>query len=630
MSDRLALAALAVVTAVMGAVALTTDLPAASHGRFWGDGATYHAMAWSLAEDGDIRYEAKDVLRSRREFKDGPQGLFLKRASGGITLDGAHGFPWVRRVGPKEPRLYFAKPFLYPVVAAPFVRFLGTRGLLLVNALAIAFGVAAGYWILRRQASPAPALGASAAIVLGGVAPLYLFWPTPEALSLGLAAAGLLAWSRGRPALSAILLGVATYGKPPNILLAIPLCLEPLLEKGPWANRLWRGVLRGALALGVAASLYGANWAATGEWNYQGGRERKTFYGKFPLESYGVTFGNSGIWMTTNQLGPSIEGLDPVTRSQGAEPPRSTTEVAISFFRNLGYFWIGRFGGVVPYFLPVAAAVAAFLFVGPRERRGWLALAALFVSQVAYIWEIPDNWYGGSGTLGNRYFLNVLPLALFLIPRRRELWVAVSGLVSVGLLTGPLLVAPMKNALDPGGHATRQPYRLFPAELTMLNDLSVFAEPWRKKVPVGDPWGKPGKPETGDPSAYFLYFPDNGTFGREEREGQIGFWLKGGASAEVFLRAVEPVRRMTFLVTGGPAGDDVTLRVAGRSVTMPLRPNETRNVAFEPPLGFPYKDMFVYVLRLASTRGAADPTKPDRVLGAFINVSLDVEKRPPH
>ena len=35
---------------------------------FWGDGATYYAMAWSLAEDLDLRYEARDVFRVRREF----------------------------------------------------------------------------------------------------------------------------------------------------------------------------------------------------------------------------------------------------------------------------------------------------------------------------------------------------------------------------------------------------------------------------------------------------------------------------------------------------------------------------------------------------------------------------------
>jgi hypothetical protein len=630
-SERWAWAVLGLVTAALAATALTTHLAAASGGRFWGDGATYHGMAWSLAEDFDLRYEAKDVFRSRREFSDGPQGIFLKRASGGLTLDTAHGFPWARRLGPKERRIYFAKPFLYPAIAAPFVGLFGTRGLLLVNALALAFAMAAGYWILRAQASAALSLATSAAIVLGGAAPLYLLWPTPEALEVGLAAAGLVAWHRGRGGVAAVLIGMATYGKPPNVLLAIPLCLEPLLHgAGPWPRRLARATGRGLLVIAVAAGLYGVNWAATGEWNYQGGSERKTFYGKFPFETHGVTFGNSGIWMSTNQLGPSIEGVAASPTSQGAEPPRSADEVAVSFFRNLGYFWIGRFGGVFPYFLPVALAVAAFLLFGPRSRHGYLALLALFVSQLAYIAQIPDNWYGGSGTLGNRYFLNLLPLAFFLVPRGREIWVAVSGLVSVAVFTGPLLLSPMANALNPGAHATRRPYLWLPAELTMLNDLSVFAEPWRKKVPIGDPWGRPGKPETGDPSAYFLYFPDNGTFGREEREGQLGFWVQGGRSAEIFLRAIEPVRRMTLLATGGPAGDDLSVRLGSRGAAFSLPPNETHNVVFEPALGFPYKDTFVYVLRLTSTRGAADPAHPDRVLGSFVSISLEVDRRPPH
>ena len=72
---------------VVGAV-LAVRLPG-----FWGDGATYYAMAWSLAEDGDLRYEARDVFRVRREFPSGPQGLFLKRASGGLRWDAAERLP---------------------------------------------------------------------------------------------------------------------------------------------------------------------------------------------------------------------------------------------------------------------------------------------------------------------------------------------------------------------------------------------------------------------------------------------------------------------------------------------------------------------------------------------------------
>ena len=73
MSPGLVLAALVVVAARRGRVR-TVRLP-----QFWGDGATYYAMAWSLAEDGDLRYEARDLLRVRARSRTGPQGVFLKR-----------------------------------------------------------------------------------------------------------------------------------------------------------------------------------------------------------------------------------------------------------------------------------------------------------------------------------------------------------------------------------------------------------------------------------------------------------------------------------------------------------------------------------------------------------------------
>ena len=109
---------------------------------------------------------------------------------------------------------------------------------------------------------------------------------------------------------------------------------------------------------------FGLNAAVTGEANYQGGAERKTFYGTFPFEwdaerQRETTFGNSGIWMSTNQLGPRVEGRDEVAASQGAEPPRSGREIRDSFLWNLVYFWVGRFGGALPYFPPMVLALAA-------------------------------------------------------------------------------------------------------------------------------------------------------------------------------------------------------------------------------------------------------------------------------
>jgi hypothetical protein len=629
LSDRVARLVLGGLGLGLVAAALATDLAGRSGGEFWGDGATYHAMARSLAEDFDLRYEARDVFRVRREFKSGPQGVFLKRASGGLRFDPSGGFPWFSRVPPNEPRLYYAKAFVYPLVAAPFVRLLGTRGLLVVNGLVLALAVWLAYDERRRRGNdPVRALVFVLVVFLATAAPLYVLWPTPEIFGLGLATAGLAATSADRRWLAAALLGVAVYLKPPNLFLALPLGLAPLLPAegerllGPlvW-GRLLESVKRGGVLALTALALYGLNAVFTGEMNYQGG-ERKTFYGRFPFEQHDVTFDNAGFWMTTDHLGPLVEGQDEDKQTAKTGPLRAPEEVRASFFRNLRYFWVGRFAGVLPYFAPAFGAVLAFVVLGPRTRRGWLAFASLAVSWLFYIWVIPDNWYGGGGTVGNRYFLSLLPLVVFLVPRGRVWPVAGFGLAAGASFVAPLLASPLEHSLHPGRHATTGLYRFLPAELTMLNDLSVFTEPWRKKQPygfTGEPGGRPA-----DADAYFLYFMDDGTHGKESLDGREGFRLRGGRRAEIVLRAFDilAVKRVVLRLTAASMGDEVEARLASSSAVASLAAGQTAEISLEAGDGFRYYDTYLYVLQLRSRQPAAAE-------GTFVEVRLKVGPEPP-
>ncbi len=627
LTDKTARTVLGALTGALVVAAFATDLAGRSGGEFWGDGATYHAMARSLAEDFDLRYEARDVLRVRREFAGGPQGLFLKRASGGLRFDSR--FPWVARV--EEPRLYYAKAFVYPLAAAPFVRLFGTRGLLLVNVLVFALALWLGYDERRRRGNdPLRALVFVLVVFLATVAPLYLLWPTPEIFGLGLVTAALVATSAGRPVLAAILFGVAVYLKPPNVFLALPLGIAAFLpgegEKffGPGlARRALESVRRGAVVLATALALYGLNALWTGEMNYQGG-ERKTFYGRFPLETHDVTFDNAGFWMTTNHLGPLVEGQDEDKLSRKTGPLRAPEEIRGSFVRNLGYFWVGRFGGVLAYFAPAFGAVLAFVILGPRTARGWLAFVSLAASWLFYLWMIPDNWYGGGGTVGNRYFLSLLPLVLFLVPRGRVWPVAVFGLVVGAVFVVPLLLSPLRHSMRPGLHAMGGPYRFLPPELTMLNDLSVFTEPWRKKQPygyTGDPHG--GRPADAD--AYFLYFMDDGTRGKETVAGREGFRLRRGRRAEVVVRAFDlaVVKRVFLRLHAGPPGDEVEARLGPGTAVASLGPGQTAEVALEAGRGLRYYDTYLHVLQLRSRAASAEDD------GTFMEIRLQVGPEAP-
>jgi len=197
-TDRGARRVLAGVSGVLVAAALLLDFPERSGGHFWSDGASYYSMAWSLARDLDTRYQPRDVERVLREFPLGPRGVFLKRASGGLTWAPERGFPWLHRVPPEQPRLYFAKSIVYPALAAPLVALFGTPGLLLTNALAMAAALFLGYALARRRHGPGGALAWSLLLLLGSATAVYLVWPQPEIVNVGLITAGLWAWASGR------------------------------------------------------------------------------------------------------------------------------------------------------------------------------------------------------------------------------------------------------------------------------------------------------------------------------------------------------------------------------------------------------------------------------------------------
>ncbi|HXY42220.1 MAG TPA: hypothetical protein VEQ10_21265 [Vicinamibacteria bacterium] len=606
--------ALGVVSGLVLLVGARADLPKLSDGAFWSDAASYHAMAGSLAFDHDLEFRPEDLARTRASHPAGPQGVFLKRVP-----DRAGGT-----------RLVYAKPFLYPAAAAPLVRLTGVdRGLVLLNALVLVASLWLGYGLLREAFADSLAAASVLAVFLGGITPVYLLWETPEIFYLGLVTLGLFLWRRGHWLAAAVILGAAAYGKPTNAALALPLVLEPLLADAGGGARRWRSRfavagMRAAVVAAVVACGYGLNWAATGELNYQGG-ERKTFYDRYPGDP-GTTFDSAGVWMTTNHLGPLVAGRDDAGSNPHVAPPRTSGELRQAFALNLLLFWIGRFAGGLPYFPGVVLSAMLFLLIGPRGRVGWLALVALVASWIGYLLLIPDNWYGGGGTLGNRYFLNLVPLGLLLLPRGRAAWAALAALPVAAVLLGPMFLSPVYHSLRPGEHATAAAFRVLPAELTMLGDLSVFTDVWRKHRPYNLRnlrGGDPARRAPGDPAPYYLWFLDDGTFGQESSFGEEGFWLRGCEPAEVVVQALAPVRRLRLLVRAGPAGDIVTARLGRDRKRAVLRPLQAQALVFEPreaPVG--YYGTELYPLRLGSRFGAS--TERDRRrLGAFVTITLE-------
>ena len=431
---------------------------------------------------------------------------------------------------------------------------------------------------VARLRGAAPRVGAAArrragalAVLAGGVVPVYLLWQTPEIFNLGLVdlrPRGLATRAMGpRPPCSSAL---AAYSKPTNLALALPLLLEPLLaaaRPGRAAERVVESARRGAVVAAVVAAGFGLTGSrpARSTTRAASARPSTTATPSTP----GVTFDSAGVWMTTDHLGPARRrprrGRARARASRRRARPRSCGGPSCL---NLGYFWVGRFGGALPYFPGFAAAVAP---VPARRARasgtaGW-PLVALVVSWLGYILAHPRQLVRGRRR--DRQPLLPEPRAARAAaaaararapgPRPRCRWPAACSLAPIARLARPPLAAAGR-ARDAG----RLPRCCRPSSrcsATCRSSPTSGASGGRTTRPAATPPG--GAP--GDPPPYYLWFLDDGTFGQEESFGEEGFWLRGGESAEVVLQALAPASRVRLVVTAGPAGDIVTARLGSRA-----------------------------------------------------------------
>ena len=238
----------------------------------------------------------------------GPDGIFLKPGQGAAAANN---------------RLFFAKSYIYPLAAAPFAWIADLNGLLAFNVLLLAGVFLCLYAFASARLPPAAAALTSTAFLGASIVPFYAVFLAPETFNLALVCFAYFLWLykevadaperlpallRGRRAdlAAAALLGLVVFSKPSNLPL-----VAPLVALAWWRRRFLDGVLIGATCCCVTAACFGVNAWITGEWNYQGGLARKTFYGRFPFERPAFDFESLGRSVVTNATAVATDERTP-------------------------------------------------------------------------------------------------------------------------------------------------------------------------------------------------------------------------------------------------------------------------------------------------------------------------------
>ena len=610
-----------------GTLALVVDFPRAAYG-FHSDEATYYMMGHSLVQDFDLAYRRDDLVRVWKEFPSGPTGVFLKK---GRTLSG--------KGDPDPNRMFYGKSFIYPLFAAPFILIFGTKGFLVLHACLLALVLLCGYLFLHARSSAWPSAILSAGFVMASVMPVYFVWIMPEVFNFSLAFLAYFCWLYKEVAapersprgtawlftprsdlLMAILLGIATFSKPTNaILFAGPGLLWLFRVSGLKAGATYRSIRRAVLPtvafLAVAAGLFGVNMAISGDWNYQGGGDRKSYVFEFPYQT---------------------ENSSTLT---GAEKNRQDLQTHVIFnprtftsnlLHNLEYFFIGRYAGMLGYFFPGFFAMLALL-VRPafatatagkpvRPAWQWLVLAMALAQGLIFVVATPYTWSGGG--VGNRYFAGGYAVMLFLLPPIESMTAALVPWFVGGLFVAPIVMNPFVASFRPNENAKAGPLRMLPVELTLLNDLPVATEgESRARVWLGDL----GQADVG----FLVSFLDDNVYGREEDRS---FWTRGDSRADLVIKANQPIRKAIFTIAAGPVPTDVTLRLGSKRYDVHLAPQETQQIVASMPEGLIYEKevegVHLWYVTI-TTRGGFTPIFYDanatdaRYLGARIKPMLE-------
>lgn len=519
------------------------------------DESAYYLMALSLFHDRDLRLEVQDVDRVFHEY---PYGAVRNLIA--MTDDG-----WQN--------VYFGKPYIYSLFAAPFAGPFGADGMMFFNMLMLVSMIWMGSQYLQRfNERPVSEVFAAAFFLLANAAP-YVFWLHPEVFNMASITACLYLAFTGasvalpsesgdrrallRAAASGAVLALAVYNKPMFALLgAAPLVayLWPGQSQASWrlggrraAAWVFGAILGMALISGLAQLLTGhpSSYLGVSRQGVTVCEPGKIPAAVVPLEVVAEESGDAGLNSAAAREREAVEHSP--TGNAWSWMFRVPQLIPGEFFENLSYFLWGRHTGLLLYMPFAVLAVGLFgrqRWQAWRARREapsrdagrWTLLAGLVGVALFFLLFIFFNWHGGGGFIGNRYYVSVYPAFLFLVTVIRPRWLLLPACLFGGLFLAPLLITPFGSGVpEPTlqAHVRNAPFRFFPLELSLRN------VPGYETARIGDLRLRGRKD---------VFLPQGDEI-----------WLHGATRTEIYVLSAEPLEQVTFELRSPAPDNEVRL-----------------------------------------------------------------------
>lgn len=411
----------------------------------WGDEGTYLAMAASLARDHDLLFQEADLEWAVSRQADTTEALILQRSERGIS---------------------YSKPALYALLAAPFYALLGQSGLLVLNGLVLSFALAMAWRSLRvRMTASQCGLLLVTFLCTGALLP-YVGWKISEILQASLALGGLALSLRGLrepeaddtddrhsrrdqttgPALGSGLLGLLVTMRLTNVVVAAIPIAAALAHK-----RYRRAIIcAGFILVGFSLST-GVEYLLTGITNpYKATRASFNRVTGYPMDS-DVSSAESRF--ETNRATSSLSWTP-------------SSNIRSSAYSTV-FFFVGRHTGILWYF--PASLVLGLAFLRQPDRVGFILLSGSGLLVLTYLLWLPNNYFGGSTFVGNRYYLvpyMALLLAPLTLPSKKSL--LLTWCVAVAVFASAVYSVAATRHLENGSqsHTRAGLFRLLPYEST--------------------------------------------------------------------------------------------------------------------------------------------------------------------